>query len=158
MIIPQLQLRLCDLKLCSGKKRGEVEPPETLLMSIKLTSDRHCSAALRPASFAANRAALQLSAPPERQCSLRSLILSPDGVDAHWCLHFIRDRGRSHGGHSVEFSAQLGFEVSQLGVNLRLLLFAADQVLPVPLQEVADGFHANLDGTCGLVFVDVFER
>ena len=48
-------------------------------------------------------------------------------------------------------------QLFQLGIDLPFLLLAGHQVLPVALQEIADGLDANLDRARGLIFIDVLK-
>ncbi|MGA9897826.1 MAG: hypothetical protein WBQ09_06965 [Terriglobales bacterium] len=53
------------------------------------------------------------------------------------------------------FSAQFGFERSQLRFDLLVRLALADDFFAVTAQEVIDGFDATPDGAGGLVFVEI---
>lgn len=70
------------------------------------------------------------------------LFFRPDGVDPDQGFDFHRG-GRGTEGQGIHFSAELSFQFFKLGVNLLLLLLAADHIFAVALQEVVDGFNAD---------------
>ena len=56
-----------------------------------------------------------------------------------------------------EFGPKLHFVFAEAGFDVLLLALVGNHILAVALEEVADGFDADLDGTGGLVLVNVLE-